>query len=119
MTIAMSASVTVSIAEERTGMLSEISPVTRVLVSAWLGRTEDSAGFRRTSSKVSPRGISICRLSLLISAPPLIDGGIGQSTGQIDQQVRVLGCSVEPQFAGHFVIRLMVASLQEAAEDVH
>src|SRR3546814_8651739 len=41
-TIAMSASVTVSMAEERIGILRPISLVTRVRVSAWLGRTSDS-----------------------------------------------------------------------------
>jgi hypothetical protein len=40
----MSASVTVSIADDRIGMLSGISRVRLVLVSAWLGRTEDSSG---------------------------------------------------------------------------
>ena len=35
----MSTSVTVSIAEDRIGMLSGISRVSWVLVSAWLGRT--------------------------------------------------------------------------------
>jgi hypothetical protein len=59
MTIAMSASVTVSIAEEMIGMLSPISFVTRVLVSAWLGSTLDAAGFRSTSSKVSPSSMSM------------------------------------------------------------
>ena len=44
MTIAMSASVTVSIAEEMTGMASAMSRVSRVAVSAWLGSTSDSAG---------------------------------------------------------------------------
>src|SRR4051812_13188858 len=62
MTIAMSASVTVSIAEDRIGMLRSISLVTRVLVSAWLGSTLDSAGWSSTSSKVRPSGMSIMRL---------------------------------------------------------
>ena len=42
--MAMSASVTVSIAEDISGMLSGISRVSWVRVSAWLGRTEDSSG---------------------------------------------------------------------------
>ena len=37
--IAMSASVTVSIADDRIGMLSGISRVRKVRVSAWLGST--------------------------------------------------------------------------------
>ena len=59
MTIAMSASVTVSIAEETTGMLSAISRVRRVRVSAWEGTISLSAGRSRTSSKVRPRGMSM------------------------------------------------------------
>ena len=39
--------------------MSEISRVTRLLVFAALGRTLDSAGWRRTSSKVRPSGMSI------------------------------------------------------------
>ena len=56
--IAMSASVTVSIAEDRIGILSGISRVSWVRVSAWLGRTLDSSGCSRTSSNVSPSGMS-------------------------------------------------------------
>ena len=58
MTIAMSASVTVSIALEMTGMLRLIERVSRVRVSAWLGTISERAGRNRTSSKVSPSGIS-------------------------------------------------------------
>src|ERR1700755_1331641 len=54
----MSASVTVSIADDRIGMLSGISRVSWVLVSAWLGRTLDSSGCSSTSSKVRPGGMS-------------------------------------------------------------
>src|SRR5213075_2627806 len=64
----MSASVTVSIAEDRIGMLSGIPRVRKVLVSAWLGSTEDSSGSSRTSSKVSPSGMSGASLSWAISA---------------------------------------------------
>src|SRR5690348_2056212 len=64
----MSASVTVSIAEERIGIWSGISRGRNVFVSAWLGRTEDSSGCRSTSSNVSPRGISAVSLSWAISA---------------------------------------------------
>ena len=66
--IAMSASVTVSIAEDRIGMLSGISRVRKVRVSAWLGSTSDSSGCSRTSSKVRPSGISGASLSWAISA---------------------------------------------------
>ena len=66
--IAMSASVTVSIADDRIGMLSGISRVRKVRVSAWLGSTEDSSGCSRTSSNVSPSGMSEASLSWAISA---------------------------------------------------
>ena len=59
MTIAMSASVTVSMAEEMTGTLSPISRVRRVRVSAWVGTISDFAGRSNTSSNVSPSGISM------------------------------------------------------------
>ena len=62
MTIAMSASVTVSIAEDSTGMSSAMSRVSRVRVSAWLGSTDDAAGYSSTSSKVRPSRMSMgCR----------------------------------------------------------
>src|SRR3954470_1652660 len=64
----MSASVTVSIAEERIGMLSEIPRLSWVRVSAWLGSTEDSSGCSRTSSNVRPRGMSEALLGWAISA---------------------------------------------------
>src|SRR6185437_10725462 len=66
--IAMSASVTVSIAEERMGKLSGMSRVRKVRVSAWLGSTDDSSGCKSTSSNVSPSGISAVSLSWAISA---------------------------------------------------
>ena len=50
--IAMSASVTVSIAEDRIGMLSGISRVRKVAVSAWLGRTVE---FERLQQDVVER----------------------------------------------------------------
>ena len=59
MTIAMSASVTVSIAADSTGMLSRIPCVTRVEVSAMLGSTAEAAGTSSTSSNVRPRRISM------------------------------------------------------------
>src|SRR5438552_1145784 len=52
--IAMRASVTVSIAAETTGTSSTIVRVNRVAVETAFGRTDDSAGTSRTSSKVSP-----------------------------------------------------------------
>jgi hypothetical protein len=66
--IAMSASVTVSIAEDRIGMLSGISRVSRVFGSAWLGSTLDSSGCRRTSSNVRPSGMSEEEIRSAISA---------------------------------------------------
>ena len=50
--IAMSVSVTVSIAEDRIGMLSGISRVRKVRVSAWLGSTDD---FERLQEDVVER----------------------------------------------------------------
>ena len=65
-TIAMSASVTVSIAAESIGVLSVISRVTRLLGSAIEGTISDSAGTSRTSSKVRPRRMSMgCALPML------------------------------------------------------
>ena len=58
-TIAMSASVTVSIADDSTGMLSAMPRVNWVAVSAMLGRTSDAPGTSRTSSKVRPSRMSI------------------------------------------------------------
>ena len=58
MTIAMSASVTVSIADDRIGMSSSMSRVSRVRVLAWLGSTDDAPGRSSTSSNVSASGMS-------------------------------------------------------------
>src|SRR4051794_24891258 len=52
MAIASRASVTVSIAEEMIGILSEIERVSRVLISTLLGMTSEWPGVNRTSSKV-------------------------------------------------------------------
>src|SRR5438128_1908493 len=68
MAIAMSASVTVSIAEDRIGICSGVSRVRKVRVSAWLGSTLDSSGCSRTSSNVSPSGMSGASVSWAISA---------------------------------------------------
>ena len=58
----MSASVTVSIADERIGMLSGISRVRQVRVSAWLGSTLE---FHRLQKHVverqSERNVRECR----------------------------------------------------------
>jgi hypothetical protein len=52
--MAMSASVTVSMAAETSGMLREMVRVKRVTVSTSRGWTAEYRGTRRTSSKVSP-----------------------------------------------------------------
>jgi hypothetical protein len=52
MAIARRASVTVSMAEEMIGMLSEMERVSRVLMSTALGMTSEWPGVSRTSSKV-------------------------------------------------------------------
>ena len=59
MAMAMRASVTVSMAEERSGMFIAMARVTRVAVSASPGRTALAAGTRSTSSKVRASRISI------------------------------------------------------------
>src|SRR5690554_4279967 len=59
MLIAMRASVTVSMAELSSGILSVIDCVTFVRVSAVLGSTFDAAGTNRTSSKVKASRIFI------------------------------------------------------------
>jgi hypothetical protein len=55
-------SVTVSIAELSSGMLSAIERVTRVVVSAVEGKTLEAPGTNKTSSKVRASRISICIL---------------------------------------------------------
>jgi hypothetical protein len=57
--MAMRASVTVSIAEDKTGIFIEIDCVTIVRVSAVDGMTAEAAGTSRTSSKVRASRISI------------------------------------------------------------
>jgi hypothetical protein len=59
MQIAIRLSVTVSIAELRSGIFRLIVRVTWVRVSAVLGSTLDAAGTSRTSSKVKASRISI------------------------------------------------------------
>ena len=61
MAIAMSASVTVSIAEETTGMLSAISRVSRVAVLAIEGRISLSAGRSRNVVESQTEGdVEMC-----------------------------------------------------------
>src|SRR3989339_1151114 len=55
MAMAMSDSVTVSMAAVSRGTLSEMRAVSRVLTEVSLGSTADRAGISRTSSNVSPR----------------------------------------------------------------
>ena len=57
-------SVTVSMAEEITGMFSRIPRVNRVRTSVCAGITEEAAGSSKTSSKVSPSRISMRSLRL-------------------------------------------------------
>ena len=57
MAMAVSPSVTVSIAELTNGIRSSRPTVSRVRVSTSLGKTSENAGSRRTSSKVSPSRI--------------------------------------------------------------
>ena len=54
MAMAMGASVTVSMAEARIGMLRWIERVSRDAMLTSVGITEDAAGRRSTSSKVRP-----------------------------------------------------------------
>ena len=60
--IAIRPSVTVSIAELSSGMLSAIERVTRVVVSAVEGSTLEAPGTSKTSSKVRASRISIIGL---------------------------------------------------------
>ncbi len=46
-------------------MLSAISLVSWLRVSAWLGITFEAAGRSSTSSKVSPKGMSLTLMALL------------------------------------------------------
>jgi hypothetical protein len=64
--IAISDSVTVSIAAEIKGTLSFISLVKRVVISTSLGRTDDFPGTRRISSNVNPT--LIFSFSLMITS---------------------------------------------------
>ena len=59
MAIAIRASVTVSIALDKSGMFIRMDLVTKVDVSASDGSTEEAAGTNRTSSKVSASRMSM------------------------------------------------------------
>src|SRR3954452_14772799 len=111
--MAMSASVTVSIAEERIGMLSGIPRVSCVLVSAWLGRTEDSSGCSRTSSNVRPRGMSEAELGWAISAHDRA-GAIRQGALRPRPRQHAL-CS----FDVHAFDHLLAEAFGAAAEGLH
>ena len=65
--IAISDSVTVSIADEINGIAIEIVRVNWVLVSTSEGTTSEASGSRRTSSYVRP---SIATLSFSLIRPP-------------------------------------------------
>jgi hypothetical protein len=60
MAMAVFDSVTVSMAALTSGILSVIRSVKRVETSMSRGKTADSAGIRRTSSKVKPTGKTSC-----------------------------------------------------------
>jgi len=62
--IARDASVTVSMADEQSGMLSSMPRENRVRMSTSPGKTSEYAGTRRTSSKVRPSFISFRSISL-------------------------------------------------------
>ena len=65
MQIAVSCSVTVSMAAEANGMLSEISRVNSARKSTWDGSVSLAPGSRRTSSNVSPSRIGCWFMSML------------------------------------------------------
>jgi hypothetical protein len=67
MAMAIGASVTVSMAEDSSGMFSRMLCVTIVLVSADVGMTLDAAGTKSTSSNVYASRIFITALLLLVS----------------------------------------------------
>src|SRR5258708_5303865 len=71
--IASRASVTVSIAAERMGMLREISAVRRVFVATSPGSTLDAAGGSNKSSKVRPSLLNFhCQASSVVIAAPAL-----------------------------------------------
>ena len=88
MAIAISASVTVSMAEATIGMLSAISRVMRVRMSTSDGSTSDRPGLSRTSSKVSAsrglpldirghRQLQAARFAASVPGWPMIAAGCG------------------------------------------
>jgi hypothetical protein len=76
MAIASRPSVTVSMADDKIGMLREMVRVTRLVTLTWLGKTSEAAGSRSTSSKVSarPKSLSIGRLAMVLSSVGLTRG---------------------------------------------
>src|SRR5665648_135873 len=74
MALASRASVTVSMAEDRMGILTEIDRVTREATSTSFGSTSDGPGRISTSSKVSAKALSGNRVLSLEERP----SGIGQ-----------------------------------------
>src|SRR4051794_7584427 len=76
--IAIRASVTVSIAAETTGTSSTIVRVSRVAVETSFGRTDDSAGTRRTSSKVSPSFANFAGRLVWAGSSPRFSTSIGE-----------------------------------------
>ena len=81
MAMASRPSVTVSMAEEMTGILTLISRVTRELTSASAGSTSEGRGASRTSSKVSATVLSsrIGRCAMLVSPRRLRLAEIGRA----------------------------------------
>jgi hypothetical protein len=65
--MARALSVTVSMAADISGIPSSIDLVNRVRVSVCAGRTEDSAGTSRTSSKVASRNCTIWAIYRLLA----------------------------------------------------
>ena len=78
--IAMRASVTVSMAEDTSGVRSVMLRVSRVVVSTSLGSWSETAGWSSTSSKVRPRGANLAgssagRSSGKVSKPRAVSSG--------------------------------------------
>src|SRR5690625_632601 len=90
--MASRASVTVSIAADTRGMLRRIPRVSCVDKSTSRGKTEDSAGIRRTSSNVRASWAIRIRIKHLF----LAGSGVG---GSDDKYPRV------PKIAGHYKMR--------------
>src|SRR2546423_10356389 len=87
----MRASVTVSIAAEITGTSSAIVRVSRVAVETSFGRTDDSAGTRRTSSKVSPSFANFAGSVVSAGSRPSFSTSIEERYRRGRMRVRKLG----------------------------